>query len=47
MTGYAETAAERQGFLEDGMDMVAKPFSIDLLATKFRGMIGVDEGLQA
>lgn len=47
MTGYAEKASERQGFLEDGMDMVAKPFSIDLLATKIRAMIGVDEGLQA
>ena len=43
MTGYAEKAAERQGFLEDGMDMVAKPFSIDLLATKIRSMINVDE----
>lgn len=42
MTGYAEKAAERQGFLEHGMDMVAKPFSIDLLATKIRSMIGVD-----
>ena len=39
MTGYAEIAAERQGFLEDGMDMVAKPFSIDLLANKIRTMI--------
>ena len=41
MTGYAQKAAERQGFLEDGMDMVAKPFSIDLLATKIRSMISV------
>ena len=41
MTGYAEKAAERQGFLEEGMDMVAKPFSIDLLATKIRSMISV------
>jgi CheY-like chemotaxis protein len=40
MTGYAEKAAERQGFLEKGMDMVAKPFSIDLLANKIRTMIG-------
>ena len=39
MTGYAEKAAERQGFLEDGMDMVAKPFSIDVLANKIRTMI--------
>lgn len=40
MTGYAEIAAERQGFLEHGMDMVSKPFSIDLLANKIRTMIG-------
>ncbi|WP_457265938.1 PAS domain-containing protein [Pseudomonas sp. P5_C3] len=40
MTGYAEIAAERQGFLEEGMDMVTKPFSIDLLANKIRAMIG-------
>jgi hypothetical protein len=43
MTGYAEKAAERQGFLEEGMDMVAKPFSIDLLANKIRTMIGQSE----
>ncbi|VVN15081.1 Sensor histidine kinase RcsC [Pseudomonas fluorescens] len=43
MTGYAEKAAERQGFLEDGMDMVAKPFSIDLLASKIRTMINHPE----
>ncbi|MBZ9785599.1 PAS domain S-box protein [Pseudomonas sp. REP124] len=40
MTGYAQMAAERGGFLEEGMDMVAKPFSIDLLANKIRTMIG-------
>jgi len=39
MTGYAQKAAERQGFLEQGMDMVAKPFTLDLLATKIRAMI--------
>ena len=38
MTGYAHKAAERQGFLDDGMDMVAKPFSIELLASKIRTM---------
>jgi len=43
MTGYAEKAAERQGFLEEGMDMVAKPFSIELLANKIRTMIGRPE----
>lgn len=39
MTGYAQMAAERSGFLAEGMDMVAKPFSIDLLANKIRDMI--------
>ncbi|VVP82969.1 Sensor histidine kinase RcsC [Pseudomonas fluorescens] len=43
MTGYAQMAAERQGFLEEGMDMVAKPFSMDLLANKIRTMIGQPE----
>jgi signal transduction histidine kinase/CheY-like chemotaxis protein len=47
MTGYAQKAAERQGLLEDGMDMVAKPFSIDLLATKIRSMISVDDSVKA
>ncbi|WP_426620125.1 PAS domain S-box protein [Pseudomonas rustica] len=39
MTGYAQKAAERQGFLEDGMDMVAKPFALQLLASKIRTML--------
>ncbi|WP_347900892.1 PAS domain-containing protein [Pseudomonas purpurea] len=39
MTGYAEKAAERQGFLDEGMDLVSKPFSIELLAGKIRHMI--------
>ncbi|WP_460160713.1 hybrid sensor histidine kinase/response regulator [Pseudomonas sp. S2_B10] len=36
MTGYAQIAAERQGFLEEGMDMVAKPFVLEVLASKIR-----------
>ena len=47
MTGYAQKAAERQGFLEDGMDMVAKPFSIDVLANKIRTMINQTPSLEA
>jgi len=39
MTGYAQKAAERHTFLAEGMDMVTKPFSIDLLANKIREMI--------
>ncbi len=41
MTGYAEKAAERHTFLAEGMDMVTKPFSIDLLANKIREMINL------
>lgn len=40
MTGYAEKAAERQGFLDAGMNLIAKPFSIEALAQKIRQMIG-------
>jgi PAS domain S-box-containing protein len=39
MTGYAQIAAERQGFLEEGMDMVAKPFVLEVLASKIRKLI--------
>ncbi|NBF06232.1 PAS domain-containing protein [Pseudomonas sp. Fl5BN2] len=47
MTGYAEKAAERQGFLEPGMDLMAKPFSIEDLAQKIRQMIGREPPIQA
>ncbi|MDX9668876.1 MULTISPECIES: PAS domain-containing sensor histidine kinase [unclassified Pseudomonas] len=47
MTGYAQKATERQGFLEDGMDMVAKPFSLDVLANKIRTMIHQTPSLEA
>lgn len=39
MTGYAEKAAEKQHFLDDATDMIAKPFTIDVLANKIRDMI--------
>jgi len=38
MTGYAEQAAS-SGFLDAGMDMISKPFSIDDLATRVRDML--------
>ena len=41
MTGYAGKAAERHGFLAEGMDMIAKPFSIDVLGSKIREMINL------
>ncbi len=39
VTGYAEKAAVRHGFLEEGMDMLTKPFALDALGTKIREMI--------
>jgi CheY-like chemotaxis protein len=41
MTGYAEQAAS-SGFLDRGMDMISKPFTIDLLATRIRAMLAQD-----
>ena len=40
MTGYAETAAVAGGFLEPGMKLITKPFSIDALTRRVREMIG-------
>jgi signal transduction histidine kinase len=39
MTGYAEKADEPRDALSAGTDLIAKPFSIDLLANKIRDMI--------
>ena len=47
MTGYAQQAAERQGFLDEGMDLLAKPFTLEQLAGKIRQMIRPAGGYQA
>ena len=39
MTGYAESAAIADGFLEPGMAMITKPFAMEALATRIRAMI--------
>jgi signal transduction histidine kinase/CheY-like chemotaxis protein len=39
ITGYAEHAAVRAGFLDEGMEMITKPFAFDHLTTKVREMI--------
>jgi hypothetical protein len=38
ITGYAEDAAMRDGFLEPGMEIIAKPFSVEVLASRLRKM---------
>jgi PAS domain S-box-containing protein len=42
MTGYAENAAIANGFLDPGMAMITKPFAMEVLATRIRGMIEAD-----
>jgi PAS domain S-box-containing protein len=39
MTGYAEKAAINGGFLDAGMEMVTKPFSIDTLSRRIREIL--------
>lgn len=39
ITGYAQNAAVRSGFLDPGMDMMTKPFAVDALATKIRDIL--------
>ncbi len=39
VTGYAEKAALRSGFLAPGMDILMKPFTLDALGTKVREML--------
>ena len=39
ITGYAETAVISHGHLEEGMAVVTKPFALDVLANRIRGMI--------
>ncbi|SFS01078.1 PAS domain S-box protein [Sphingomonas jatrophae] len=39
ITGYAQNAAVRAGFLDAGMEMMTKPFAVDALATKIREML--------
>ncbi len=40
VTGYAEAAATSHGLLDGGMEVMTKPFAVDALATRVKGMIG-------
>lgn len=42
MTGYAENAASASGFLEAGMAMMTKPFAMEELAQRIRGVLQGD-----
>ncbi|SHL22920.1 ATP-binding protein [Phytopseudomonas punonensis] len=39
-TGYAEGAEMRDGYLGEGMEMIAKPFSFEALAGKLKAILG-------
>ena len=39
MTGYAESAAHDRGFLEQGMELIVKPFSLDALGQRVQHML--------
>ncbi|MCQ8278488.1 response regulator [Acetobacteraceae bacterium KSS8] len=39
VTGYAENAVARSGYLEPGMHVLTKPFTIDVLADRIRTLI--------
>jgi PAS domain S-box-containing protein len=39
ITGYAESVAIADGFLQPGMEMITKPFDLDVLSRRIRAMI--------
>jgi DNA-binding response OmpR family regulator len=39
ITGYAESVAIADGFLQPGMEMITKPFDLDHLSRRIRAMI--------
>ncbi|QUS42619.1 hybrid sensor histidine kinase/response regulator [Tardiphaga alba] len=41
ITGYAESVAMAEGFLLPGMEMITKPFDLDILSRRIRAMISV------
>jgi CheY-like chemotaxis protein len=46
MTGYAENATVPNSFLELGMEVITKPFTIDALATRIQGSGNLPDGGQ-
>jgi CheY-like chemotaxis protein len=43
ITGYAENIAIKNGHLEPGMAVLAKPFAMSALSSKIRGMLESDQ----
>jgi two-component system cell cycle sensor histidine kinase/response regulator CckA len=43
MSGYADNAILRHGFLEEGVDYIQKPFTVSRLARKVREVLDKDK----
>ncbi len=39
ITGYAENAVVGSGWMEQGMQVMTKPFAVEVLAARVQGMI--------
>ncbi|MBB1624733.1 GAF domain-containing protein [Achromobacter sp. UMC71] len=44
MTGYAESAARGSGFLDSGMELIVKPFALNVLAARVQRMLDAAAG---
>jgi DNA-binding response OmpR family regulator len=44
MTGYARQAADQASFLDDGMEIITKPFDIDQFGRRIGDILGRREG---
>ena len=40
ITGYAENAVVGNGYLDPGMHVLTKPFSVETLATRIQALVG-------
>jgi signal transduction histidine kinase/ActR/RegA family two-component response regulator len=46
LTGYAASAAVRNGRMEAGMEIMIKPFALDALAARIEGMLRMDRRIE-
>lgn len=46
LTGYAASAAVRNGRMEAGMEIMTKPFALDALAARIEGMLRMDRMIE-
>jgi hypothetical protein len=44
MSGYTDSVIARHGILEEGVNFVQKPFSIQAMAVKIREVLDLEKG---